>query len=351
MHKIVFAFFLFSLSSRLLMAQETQIKGFADVQTGAFEDHEKKTSHGFGLGQLDLFTTSQIDEKTTFLSEVVFEGEASGETAVDIERLIIRRYITDYLNISAGKLHTPIGYWSNAYHHGTLIQPTISRPDAVQFEDHGGSLPIHQVGIQFDGSGISKAGFYYNLMLSNGLSKGNVNTGLYTNPMALTFQIGIEPVDNLKFFAGCYFNQIKAGNSTYQGVILPRNTNYTMPNAGMAYLGKNFEVIAEAFNIMTKMDSIGRYQAWKGFIYAGFTRYRVMPYAVLNVAQFDKGNQYFIPQNLVGGILGVRYKFSSTSLLKLEFAANQLDHLSSPAQEEMHFLNARSVTLQYSIGF
>ena len=62
------------------MAQETQIKGFADVQTGAYEDHEKKTTHGFGLGQLDLFITSQIDEKTTFPVSLLINSNFCGDT-------------------------------------------------------------------------------------------------------------------------------------------------------------------------------------------------------------------------------------------------------------------------------
>src|SRR5262249_44493512 len=34
-----------------------------------------------------------------------------------------------------------------AFHHGRWLQPTIDRPHVLRFEDNGGLLPVHQVGL------------------------------------------------------------------------------------------------------------------------------------------------------------------------------------------------------------
>jgi len=52
-----------------------RIRGFGDVNFGGNTEHGNTTS--FALGQLDLFTTSDISERFKFISEIVFEGATS----------------------------------------------------------------------------------------------------------------------------------------------------------------------------------------------------------------------------------------------------------------------------------
>jgi hypothetical protein len=40
-----------------------------------------------------------------------------------------------------------LGYYNTAFHHGTWFQTTIDRPHIFEFEDSGGPLPIHNVGV------------------------------------------------------------------------------------------------------------------------------------------------------------------------------------------------------------
>src|SRR5665647_1763752 len=79
-----------SLLPFVLHAQNTQIRGFADV----LATYEKgKTS--FGFDEQDLFITYNIQGNN---------------------------------NIIIGKIHTPLNYWNDTYHHGRFFFPTIERP-------------------------------------------------------------------------------------------------------------------------------------------------------------------------------------------------------------------------------
>jgi hypothetical protein len=49
-------------------------------------------------------------------------------------------------------MHTPLGYWNQYYHHGAWFQATATRPEMYLFEDDGGILPVHEIGIEASGT-------------------------------------------------------------------------------------------------------------------------------------------------------------------------------------------------------
>ncbi len=105
----------------------------------------------FSLGQLDFFVSQSIGERLELLTELVVEGDPSGEFAVDLERFQIGYLFSNLLTIRAGRIHTPLGFWNATYHHGAHLQPSIDRPDIIKFEDDGGPLPVHLIGLSADG--------------------------------------------------------------------------------------------------------------------------------------------------------------------------------------------------------
>jgi hypothetical protein len=112
----------------------------------------------FTLGQVALFMTSAISDRISVLAEVVLE--ASGENTqvtTDLERLQLTYGFNDYLNVSAGRYHTGIGYYNAAFHHGSYFEIPIGRPQVFAFEDEGGVLPIHEVGVSVRGK-VPKTG-------------------------------------------------------------------------------------------------------------------------------------------------------------------------------------------------
>ena len=77
-----------------------------------------------------------------------------------------------YFNISGGRYHTSIGYYNTAYHHGTWFQTATGRPFMDYFEDSGGVLPVHGVGISTTGlvPGTGRLEMHWIAELSNGRS-------------------------------------------------------------------------------------------------------------------------------------------------------------------------------------
>ena len=74
----IFLFLLGLFSSPLLHAQNTQFKGFGNVNYHFMSDSANKVHNNFELGEFDLFVTSQINEKVSFLSEVVISNYRPG---------------------------------------------------------------------------------------------------------------------------------------------------------------------------------------------------------------------------------------------------------------------------------
>lgn len=105
----------------------------------------KKSS--FMLGAVDLFSSQRVSEKSTAFLELMFDAKAEGYE-LNVERLWVERALTPTLNIGAGRIHSPLGFWNTNYHHGVFAQDTISRPFFLQFENEGkGLFPNHMVGL------------------------------------------------------------------------------------------------------------------------------------------------------------------------------------------------------------
>ena len=142
---------------------------FSDVSYSSSTDDEMPD--GFALGQFDLFASHQIGENTRGFVEFVFEGEGGG-FVVDLERLSVQYSFDERFSLAAGRFHTPIGYWNNVYHHGALLQDTVTRPSFIDFEDGADAiLPMHTVGLFATGSfetGTGQIG--YEFMIGNGAS-------------------------------------------------------------------------------------------------------------------------------------------------------------------------------------
>jgi hypothetical protein len=348
---IIFSLFIATLTG---FAQETQIKGFNDVKVG--NKNDTLSQRGFAVGEFDLFITSRINDKTTFLAEVVFAWDSEKQNwRLDVERVFTRYSVSNLVNISAGKFHTPFGYWNNAYHHGTLIQPTIDRPNILRFEDDNGFLPIHQVGIQLDGSFESRFNPSYTLMLSNGQANGNSGGGSqYNSPLALSWAANIEPFSGAKFTISGMANKIPAGSITYQQATkknpkgLTEDTYYQMYNASASYFFGSLpiELCAEYYTISNTMVSSGTSRANGGFVYVGFNKYKIIPYILYNNIRYDANEKFFEQNNLDGFTGGLRYSISPKAVLKLEYTNERNKNLISQREITSNILSA-----QFAIGF
>lgn len=127
----------------------------ADVQIRGFGDFAYKKEPGepaaFTFGQFDAFVTATISERVSVLIEAVAESGHDNHIGIDLERAFVRYTVSDLFRVGLGRYHTSIGYYSTAYHHGMWFQTAATRPELFAFEDDGGPLPVHQVGLLMDG--------------------------------------------------------------------------------------------------------------------------------------------------------------------------------------------------------
>lgn len=137
----------------------------------------------FALGQLDLFASQSINDRTTGFLELVVEYDDS--FIVDIERLWIKYAWNDHLQFAAGRFHAPLGRWNRTMHHGLILQDTISRPFFLSFEDESQAiLSMHLVGVMFTGEFDTTPGrVNYELAIGNG---PNIDTVAGLNPTPST---------------------------------------------------------------------------------------------------------------------------------------------------------------------
>jgi len=146
-----------------------ELHGFADVSYhhDIHDDAAPQENNGaFALGPVDLYVAESIGPRLDVLTEIAFESGI-----VDLERLQIGYLFSDALKVYVGRFHSPLGYWNTAYHHGAFLHTTIQRPLFLNFEDDGGILPVHTVGLMLSGRRFSAAGeLSYNALVGNGSS-------------------------------------------------------------------------------------------------------------------------------------------------------------------------------------
>lgn len=143
---------------------------FGNVDMERSFPNDAHGSSQFRLGQLDFFLHQHLTDKARFLSEVVFETGENGETGVDVERLWVGYDVDELLKLQIGKEHTPLGYWNHTFHHGAILHEGVARPGFLGFEDSGGLLPVHDIGLMASGSKAVTDDFEprYAVMVGNG---------------------------------------------------------------------------------------------------------------------------------------------------------------------------------------
>ena len=302
-----------------------QFHGFGDVTYHASDRMGEKNA--FALGELDIFVTSQIAENLSVLSETVFAAGDDNNFGLDIERLLLQYKPKDWLNIEAGRFHTAIGYYNTAYHHGTWFQNAIGRPGFLKYEDEGGMVPVHTVGVSIHGEVpfASKLGLQYFVEVGNG-REYNTSTG--NNPVQsavdnnnfkafnVAFTSRPECLPGLQFGAGAY-------HDTVTGSGFPRIDEW-MFHEHVVYKNSAWEVLTEGY--LFRHQSPGGPAHYTTAALAQVARKfgLITPYVRLVYVNAAKND--FIYASLLnnpgahyGPGVGVRYDFSGLAALKVQF--------------------------------
>jgi hypothetical protein len=312
-----------------------RIRGFSDI-TFHGNDHIHDSPQcqaytcfpsSFSLGQVNLFVTSDLSERFKFLSEIVFESDEFNNFGVDLERMLLQYSQSDYLNISAGRYHTAIGYYNTAYHHSTWFQTTTGRPFLFDFEDKGGPLPIHNVGVSISGRIPSGAvGLHYVVEVGNGRASRSYVPPLGQNATAVQSFVdeNSHKAFNVALFARPdMIRGLQVGFSAYRDVlqpVSPSRIGETILAAHAVFIGSNFEWLNEALVIRHTPEG-GRVfdtPGWYTQISKRFGSYRpYFRYQYMNAA--DNEPVYPDIGLRAGPSVGVRYDPTDFVALKLQY--------------------------------
>lgn len=320
------------------------MRGFADVgYVGTNSQHLADGKSGFTLGTLGIYLTPSFGDRVKSIVELAFEYDDDGELFTDLERLQIGYTFSDALTLWAGRYHTPYGHWNAAFHHGTQIQTSATRPRMIDFEDRGGILPAHAVGLLASGAvPLGPGQLQYDAFLANGSA---IKDGVLAFNSIKDDNTNKLIGGNLRYaFAGSLEGLTVGAHGLTQVVDNAHASTRTRVNVGgaLAVLDRgNWEGIGEYYRFYNRdlSGTKGTLSSWAGFAQLGYTlAEKYTPYARLEKAALDPGDNYFLGQ--ISGrsyqrqALGLRYDLNAFSALKMEL--NKTTEASGEKTNEVH---------------
>jgi hypothetical protein len=299
--------------------------GIPNAQGVTYNPPANRAGNSFFIGELDLFFQSQLAEDLSVLGETVIgSGPSDNRWGLDVERLELSWKPSDYFNVDMGRFHTAMGYYNTAYHHGTWFQNAVGRPFFLEYEDSGGLLPVHSVGVSFHGAIPSGS---LNLSYFAEVSNGR-NYTTTSNPVQNTWDNNNAKAVNLAFvakpdwFPGGQFG-VGAYHDTQNPEGLPRTDEWIW-NTHVVYHGALWELMAEGFLIRHKQSGVEEHYSPMFYVQAARKFGKYTPYARFTYANASSNDPIYTTILNQGGLnygpsLGLRYDFATYVALKLQY--------------------------------
>jgi hypothetical protein len=275
----------------------------------------------FQLGEFDLFVTSRLSEDLSFLAEMVIAADQTNEIGVDLERLQLTYKGSRFIEVSGGRYHTAIGYYSTAFHHGTWFQTATGRPFMYYFEDSGGILPVHNVGVTTTGlvPGTGSLDLHWIAEVGNGRNSSKEGQPVQNfqsdrNDMSTNVAAYIKPkwLDGLQTGANWYHDRL------YPDGVTRVNQNITGLYA--VYITPDWEFMNEVVLLRNEIDANGQSFDSK-LMYSQLSRRfgSVRPYVRFQNVRSPVGDPVnaFIGK-YEGPSVGVRYNITTYAALKAQ---------------------------------
>jgi hypothetical protein len=292
------------------LAQRTQIRGFVDA--GGRYTNDK---FNFGLGEQDLFITSELNDDFSFLGETVFRISPNSDTPfeVSVERVIISYNYKGNHSALIGKHHTPTHYWNDTYHHGRVFFPTVDRP--LMFAAQ--TFPIHTTGLAMNGLNLGKLKFGYNFMVGNGIGSTDVvDNDTYKS---ITTAVHIKPRERLQLGVSFYADHISAG-AQHHGSVIGEDIKQKLYTATIAHFGSKFEFLAEGTFTTNDAQSTGALNSFATYAYTGWRLTdKLVPYLRYDFLSYDDEEIYYTNNDTSSFLLGLRYEISYLIVVKMEY--------------------------------
>ena len=222
--------------------------GFGDINYQVTDAAHGKNA--FALGELDFFIDSRISDKFRIINEDVLAADPNTQVFnFEIERLLLQWTENDYFNVDVGRYHTGIGYYNTAFHHGTWFQTAVGRPGYLEFEDGGGLIPAHNLGVSVSGDIPSgKWGLKYLAQIGNGRSFTNEKLG--NSPVQNVGDVNIYKAVNVAFsIKPEWLPGWEMGTGIYHDTLTPSGgvarTDEILGHGFVVYKNSNWEFLSE----------------------------------------------------------------------------------------------------------
>ncbi len=306
-----------------------KLRGFMDFNLGFGSDANplifplNAPAHNtFQNGEFDLFVSSRLSDTLSFFSEVIIGSDPTNAWGLDIERLQLTYRPSQYFEISGGRYHTAIGYYNTAFHHGTWFQTATGRPFMYFFEDSGGILPVHSVGVSTSGlvPGTGKLGLHWVAEIGNGRSSS------FT---AAPVQNFLSDKNRKDFNLAAYIKPqwvpgLQVGGSFYRDRMVPAgipHVNQNIASLYAVYMNSDWEFLNEGVWLSNKLD--GQDKSYNTpLVYTQvsrkFGRYRpFVRYQYVNVPSADPINIF--TGRYDGPSAGLRMDYTNYAALKIQY--------------------------------
>ena len=281
----------------------------------------------FQFGEFDLFMSSRLSSTINFLSEVVLGSDASNFWGLDVERAQITYKPSEYFQISGGRMHTAIGFYNTTYHHGTWFQTPTGRPFMYYFEDSGGILPVHIVGLEAAGliPHTGRVNAHWIVEAGNGESSLFIGQPIVNQPV----QNYLSDKDHLAFNIAGYIkpdwlNGVQIGANYYNDERVPTgipHVNNAIFGAYFVFINRNWEFLNE-FQVQRdhSIGSLITYHTPLGYTQVSrkFGKYR--PYFRWQEVNVPAGDPlYGTVGRYEGPSVGLRMDFTGYAALKVQY--------------------------------
>ena len=303
------------------------IRGFGDAGWNFSKTGQTKTD-SFFIGQIDFLITSKLTEHASTLVEFYFNNPPDNTSPINLPRALIQYSVSNELNLRLGLMHTMIGYWNHAYHHGNYLQTSYSRPEIWRYDRI--YLPIHTMGVQLFGvKNLEKIDVDYTLGVYNGRGPtgGNQREVDNNDPKAVGLVFGFTPhgfIPGLTVGGTIYGDKIPA-NPTATPPTVARSLPMTERILGshVVYRLNKLQVIGELFHIYhDDMSSQRTYKTSAYYVQTEYALNQFTPYARFDYINFGNGDPLYAPNviDVNRYTVGTRWDFMSWNALKLEYS-------------------------------
>lgn len=338
----------------LVFAQKpvTQFNGFGHLEF-TFNQAEKPTAF-FSIGEHDFFVTSQIKKRISFLGEYVFRfnGKSASSYLPSIERSLLKFNYKGNHNVIVGKIHTPVNYWNDVYHHGRLFFPTIERPLAFSY-----IIPLHSLGAQMQGQNLGKLNFGYDLVVANGIS----STDVFHNDahMSLTAAVHFKPTEFTRLGISYYYDFLSentpgahSGHSAsyahYTGEPYVGSLAFQLTSLSIAHFSNKLEILSESSYNLTETDSLGIANNFSTFLYAGYIiKEKHVPYLLIDFIKIAKNDLYTHELGIYKFGLGYKHEFNHLLNVKAQLEYQRFFHGHTEHQQHENI----GFKIQFAYGF